>query len=276
MQHWKNEELLQMFYRISGLKIVLFDSRFHCIAIAGTRGGYCSFLHRSKRCLDVCMQSDMEGFRQAKRRGEAFIYKCPFGLYEAISPITLGEETVGYLIIGPAAEPGEATERELIELARAQNPDWSEELLRRHMETLVRYAESDFSAFCDTLTVFAAYFENGEQLINSEKTIGQLVKSYVKRNLTKKITLAELSLHTHCSTVTLTEHFRREFGITIMQYVLQKRMQLAEQMLLETTCSVTDISQQCGFSDVEYFSRCFKQTHDLPPSEWRLRGAEGK
>ena len=275
MKQWKAEELLQNFYEVSGVKVALFDSRFHCVAVAGHSEGYCHFLHRSRKCLDTCMQSDIDAFRHVRDTGEPYVYKCPFGLFEAIAPVSINEEVRAYLIIGPVAEPTKDQDGKLIEYAQRMTPEWSAESLRSKLSCMVRYTEQEILSLCDALTVYAAYFENSTQLLPNEKTIGQMVKSYIVRNLSKKITLSELSLHTHCSTVTLTEHFRREYGITIMQYLLKKRMQLAEQLLTDNVFSITDISVKCGFSDVEYFSRCFKQTHGIPPSEWRQAQLEG-
>lgn len=269
MKQWKAEELLQNFYEISGVKVALFDSRFHCVAVAGHSEGYCHFLHRSRKCLDACMQSDIDAFRYVREHGEPYVYRCPFGLFEAIAPVVMNEEVRAYLIIGPVAEPTKNSDAKLIACAQKITPEWSAETLRAQLSHTVRHTEKEVLALCDALTVYAAYFENSTQLLPNEKTIGQMVKSYIVRNLSKKITLSDLSLHTHCSTVTLTEHFRREYGITIMQYLLKKRMQLAEQLLTDNVFSITDISVKCGFSDVEYFSRCFKQTHGVPPSEWR-------
>ena len=276
MKQWKAEELLQNFYDITGVKVALFDSRFHCVAAVGHSEGYCHYLHRSRKCLDACMQSDMDAFRHVRDSGEPYVYKCPFGLFEAIAPVVINEEVRAYLIIGPVAEPGKECDNTLIRCAQKMTPEWSEDTLRAKLAGMVRHTEPEVCALSDTLTVYAAYFENSTQLLPNEKTIGQMVKSYVVQNLSKKITLSELSLHTHCSTVTLTEHFKREYGITIMQYLLKKRMQLAEQLLTDNVFSVTDISIKCGFSDVEYFSRCFKQTHGVPPSEWRQKQINGQ
>ena len=271
MVQWKAEELLQNFYATTGVKIALFDSRFHCVAVAGQSDGYCHYLHRSRKCLDTCMQSGLDAFHHVKESGEPYVYKCPFGLYEAIAPITVNEEVRAYLIIGPVAEPIRDGDRRLIDAAKRITPEWNDDTLRSWLGKTVRCTEQQVRDLCNALTVYAAYFENSNRLLSNEKSIGQTVKAYIVRNLSKKITLAELSLHAHCSTVTLTEHFRREYGMTIMQYLLKKRMQLAEQLLNDNILSITDISARCGFADVEYFSRCFKGMHGLPPSEWRQR-----
>jgi AraC-like DNA-binding protein len=54
-----------------------------------------------------------------------------------------------------------------------------------------------------------------------------------------------------------------------MEYVLKKRMALAERFLLDTDEPLRSVAEAVGFSDVEYFSRTFKRTHGLPPAAWR-------
>ena len=107
-------------------------------------------------------------------------------------------------------------------------------------------------------------------------TIGQLTKGYVKENLDKKITLSDISWHLHCSTVTITEHFKREYGITVMEYVMHKRMRKAEQMLYNSELPIKDISEACGFPNMEYFSRSFKSVHGMSPRAWRQEKLKGE
>ena len=119
------------------------------------------------------------------------------------------------------------------------------------------------------LQVVAVYIENNNMLSYPRQSVGQMIKTYVKNNLNQKITLSDLSYSLHCSTVTLTTHFKQEFGITIMDYVTAKRMNLAEKLLLENSYSVREIAEMCGFSDSEYFSRCFKEKHNISPLGWK-------
>ena len=106
-------------------------------------------------------------------------------------------------------------------------------------------------------------------MLGDYESIGQLIKRYVKNNLARKLTLNELARNLHCSTVTLTEHFKREFGITINEYITKKRMDLAEKILLSTDKPLREIATLTGFADVEYFSRTFKKHHGISPASWR-------
>ena len=121
------------------------------------------------------------------------------------------------------------------------------------------------------LDVFSEYVENHTLLISQSLTLGQQIKRYVKNNLTKKITLEKLSISLHCNTVTLTETFRREFGITIMQYVQQMRMERATYLLSTSDKSVSEIAELCGIPQTDYFSKCFKSYFGLSPTDWRKK-----
>jgi len=65
--------------------------------------------------------------------------------------------------------------------------------------------------------------------------------------------------------------FRRVMGLSIGEYVLQKRIELATLRLQETYGSVAAISSQCGFGSVRHFLRQFKAVQGITPSELRAR-----
>ena len=65
--------------------------------------------------------------------------------------------------------------------------------------------------------------------------------------------------------------FKRVMGLSIGDYVLQKRIELATLRLQETYGSVAAIASQCGFGSVRHFLRQFKAVQGITPSELRAR-----
>ena len=87
-----------------------------------------------------------------------------------------------------------------------------------------------------------------------------------------------LSLHTLASIHSVSESylsalFHREYGKTITECVMERRMDAAANLLLTTHLQVQTIAQHCGFSDVNYFSKVFKKTYGLTPRQFRERRA---
>jgi AraC-like DNA-binding protein len=65
--------------------------------------------------------------------------------------------------------------------------------------------------------------------------------------------------------------FKQVMRITIGEYILQKRVELATLRLQETYASVTSIAAQCGFGSVRNFLRQFKAVQGITPTELRSR-----
>lgn len=67
----------------------------------------------------------------------------------------------------------------------------------------------------------------------------------------------------------LSTIFKRETGQTITEYIIQRRMQLARQLLSSTQLQIQTIAQHCGIPDVNYFSKTFKKYVGMTPKQFR-------
>ena len=186
-------------------------------------------------------------------------------------PVISGSAIAAYLIISLVAEqqPPHYWQQGALQSVLNVDPGFDTDSLLQHIAAVVMYPRQKLQDCTDALGVFAEYIASRLPADMGSQTLGEAVKGYIDKNLHKKITLANLSISLHCSTVTLTEHFRKEFGITIMQYVLSRRMELAQKLLADTQLPVKEISRRCGFADVEYFSRCFRDYSGNSPTGWR-------
>ena len=266
---------LQTFHAISKMDIGVFDSQYRCIRNLATRGmTFCSELHKYRPCLKMCLASDKRAFLQVAESGEACRYTCPFGFFEMLVPILENDVVVAYLIGGPAVEV-DADGRPVHDWDGANlPPEFRPEIRQTLIAKVPHYTKEQHDAYYHTYRLFAQYIESKEFLSAQNRSLGQMIKTYIRGNLGEKITLADLSTKLHCSTVTLTENFRHEFGITIAQYMMDKRINLAKKRLRETGSPIAEIAESCGFSDLAYFSRCFRNATGQSPSEYRRSQAE--
>lgn len=264
------ERLLYDFYQVSGLEVALVDSKLHNLLANRVPGkNYCAALHKFPKCLDICIRSDRERLQQVFESRRLLTYTCPFGIFEAIAPIMKNGEVEAYLFFAMGIEEREGCDAPPLNRALELAPALDADYLRQCIMKIPHYSRKRLEAYADLLLILAEYIEKTDLLTDHNKTLGELIKLYVKKNLGRKITLADMSWNLHCSTVTLTEHFKKEFGMTIMQYVTQKRMEQARKMLLSSDLSIGEIALMCGFPDVEYFSRTFKNIYGMSPNRWR-------
>ncbi len=273
----KIEDILQSFYEISGMDVAIVNSKNKIIARRYSGALYCSNIHKSQKCMDICIESDDCELERAYEKNGLHVYKCPFGIYEALMPIHKNDEIVAYVFVGMGIEDGVESEKELMKLALDVSPTLNKSQLEKSIQDLPKYSKEKLDAFAALLPLISEYIETNNLLADADMTIGQLIKSYIKNNLSKKITLSDLSFKLHYSTVTLTEHFKKEYDITIMEYVMKKRMEKAARLLINSELSIREVAEECGFCDNEYFSRCFKNYYGTSPVSWRkqLKEKEG-
>ena len=270
MDKSKLDMLIGDFHTVTGMEISILDADFHSIAIR--RCPYknlCSYLHTAASALDVCKASDIERLLEARQTGEPLLYTCPAGITEVIVPVVSGEKTAAYLFSSMGVASDRISDGEILERSLSIAPRLNADTLTEYISRFKHLNDGELSAHFRLLKLLSEHIASDEGLLSGEESIGTLIKIYIKSHLTRKLTLSDISWNLHCSTVTLTEHFKKEFGITIMEYVTKKRMQLAERLLITTDKTLGEIALMSGFSDVEYFSRVFKRYHSTPPGEWR-------
>lgn len=106
-----------------------------------------------------------------------------------------------------------------------------------------------------------------------EKETWQMASALAKmeRDFAEPLSIADLA-----ASVFLSErHFRRQFEKLYRQtpkaYLQKLRLNAATELLLQKERSVTDIALTCGFSDCNHFSRAFRQSFGISPTEYRKR-----
>ncbi|MDR1655786.1 MAG: helix-turn-helix domain-containing protein, partial [Treponema sp.] len=96
------------------------------------------------------------------------------------------------------------------------------------------------------------------------------VIEYLKQNYRNNITLNDLSGHFYVTPSYLSRRFREKTGLTLVEYLEEIRLEKAEEYLTSSDTKITDISEQVGYMDPNYFSKIFKRKYRLSPSDYRM------
>ncbi|HOJ46952.1 MAG TPA: AraC family transcriptional regulator, partial [Bacillota bacterium] len=97
----------------------------------------------------------------------------------------------------------------------------------------------------------------------------QEILEYIDKNLSSKITIQDIASAVHLSPSHLSSLFKQKTGLTVYSFILSKRLILARKLLMETDMLLDDIAEECGFSDVSSFIRCFRERVGTTPGQYR-------
>jgi AraC family transcriptional regulator len=78
--------------------------------------------------------------------------------------------------------------------------------------------------------------------------------------------ISEIATQSNLSEFHFFRSFRQAFGITPYQYLLNKRLELARELILKGDLSITQTALHCNFPDIFTFSKAFKRRFGIPPS----------
>lgn len=94
-------------------------------------------------------------------------------------------------------------------------------------------------------------------------------KSYMDANFARERCLSEAIGKSGLSSRRFNDLFKGIFGTTPNRYLCLRRIEQAKAMLDTKSMTVSEIAALCGFSDVYYFSKVFKQVCGVSPSKWK-------
>ena len=128
-----------------------------------------------------------------------------------------------------------------------------------------REKEVDFKEFVDDLTEESQVevVDQVKQLISENISLGNLQRE-------------ELANMVHLSPGYLSRIFKKETGMSLSDYIIQKRITIAKQLLTKTNLPVTTIAERIGLSYASYFTKLFKEKVNMTPQEYRQNTKTGK
>jgi len=95
------------------------------------------------------------------------------------------------------------------------------------------------------------------------------VFAYINDNLSMRLKLGEIAENTGYSIGFLTKSFVKDNKSTVKDYIHNKLMAQAEQLLIYSELPVSAISEKLGFCELSYFTRWFRKKKSCTPSEYR-------
>ena len=103
---------------------------------------------------------------------------------------------------------------------------------------------------------------------NSEDADGLLKKvdAFIEKNMHRNFTVRDIANHLFMEYSYFSRLFSARYGIRLKQYINQKRLTMAKELITDSNMTMTEIAVKCGFETLYRMERIFKKEEGLSPS----------
>lgn len=101
------------------------------------------------------------------------------------------------------------------------------------------------------------------------------VRAIVEERFAQDLCVDDIAQSLHLSAGHLCRSFKKETGVSLMQFVTFYRLERAKDLLLQTDFKIEEIAHMTGFQSASYFGMVFKRELNTTPGAFRERGKQG-
>ena len=101
-----------------------------------------------------------------------------------------------------------------------------------------------------------------------ERTITGITR-YLQEHLAEEVSLSVLAERFHLNPQYISQLFKNEIGVGFLAYLTNIRMEKAKKLLLSTPLSVAEVAERSGYGDYRVFTKVFKKSEGVTPSQYR-------
>lgn len=273
----KLNALLRDFYKLTNIRITVFDSDFHELTYVPEENTPLCTLLRASGAEEACHACDRAACSRAVAQSqlEPLTYRCHAGLMESIMPFYVQNTLAGYLILGQTLAYSSYDEAFVQVERRCRHLNIDPAQLRTACETTRLVSEDYFLSAAHILHAVASYLTLEKMATLKEDRVAARLDQYVRAHFTENITAESICRQLKIGKTQLYGLSKQLYGSGVAQKVRELRIEKARELLAQRPdLRVNDVAEACGFSDYNYFISVFSRMTGESPSHFRRRSAQ--
>ncbi len=116
----------------------------------------------------------------------------------------------------------------------------------------------------------AVSFNEHSQLRSQKETV-EIIEEYINSNLDANIRKEDIVKLVHLNTDYITKLFKNEKGISVKSYIIQQKLKASQNLLKNTSLSISYIAARYGYSNFSHFSSAYKKQFGIAPQDERKK-----
>lgn len=261
-------ELMQDFYILTGIRIVIFDSFYReVLAWPQSRCDFCRLMHEHEASAKKCDESDYNSFERCRKKGALEIYHCHAGLVEATAPLIDNGIIIGYIMFGQISDL--PTEPETRTMLKSIIDHYKLGRFPESLFNITHKTSEQIQAAAKILEACTFYVLLKNMITLQRHNFATNLNTFLLEHLSEDLSVERLMNEFKISRNKLYDSANEYLGHGIAEYIKALRIKEARRLLKETNLAIHEIADKVGFNDYNYFCRVFKKEVGIPAKKYR-------
>jgi AraC-like DNA-binding protein/ligand-binding sensor protein len=235
---------------------------------------FCVLMAASNKTCAACLQLQQQVEQSASEQPATL--ECFAGLSESSVPIRVGENVIGYLQTGQVLlrAPSAARFKKILEqLAEWKVPVDRDALEKAYLGTRV-LARKQYESALRLIAIFGQQLSALSNQIVVRQTLAEApaitkAKAFIAAHRSDALSLSGVARAVNLSEYYFCKVFRKETGLTFVDYLARIRVEALKQLLLDPHKRVSEAAYEVGFQSLSQFNRVFRRVAGEAPSTYR-------
>lgn len=270
---FKLRRILKDFHILTGASICIFDIDYTPItAYPDDAPKICNLVKSTKEGLNACILSDKIGCELCFKNKNTVSYICHAGLIDTVTPIIHNNVIYGYIMFGQVSN-NETSKKHTLNriIENCKKYGLQKEEICKLFNNIKFLDKEKFQAATDMMIACACYIFLSDMIQIDNQTIITQIVNYFEKNYTENISISDLEEKFFLSKNKIYQLFEKNYHTTPIQYLNNLRLSKAKKLILYTNLTLTEICEQSGFNNYNYFIKQFKTMFGETPHRFRKK-----
>ena len=258
------------FYAGTGIAVALYDAAGNTVAGTPIYSSFCEFIRQNDDVKLACHLCDKQMIKKVQDTKQPVTYACHAGLVEVTTPILYEDMVIAYMQIGQFRDR-EGAYSNLYEVClRMAGYGFKRDELCPLYARVPAVEQAQLQGLLSIMNIIIRSFWVDGLIYSKRNLLSVKIEGFITEKLSENIYVEDICREFFISKNSLYRLFKEEFGVTVNEFILQKRLALAKELLAQNdSLSITEIAALCGFSDYNYFIRVFKKAVGTTPLKFK-------
>ncbi len=262
------QRLIDSFAFCFRVKITVFSSNMEELIVGLQNPGarYCRLIQKRMRLRYRCCRQDKLMCERCGARLRLMVYRCHAGLSEAVLPLEVDGNLIGYGMLGQFRTVAAPPEDMVRDWAAAGHQ--AEELEAAFKEQPY-FDQATLDNMLSLFSMLFAFVVTRDYVRVRRPPLVESVVAYLEDHMSEAVELEAVAAAVNRSRSAVSHAVKRRLGLSFKQLCILKKIQKFESIVaLDPGLSIKEAAEKVGYGDPLYFSRIYKKVRLAAPTTY--------